>query len=213
MSNSKYTDSQFIEAVQSSTSLSDVANKLNISNRGSFKVIHRKIKKMNLSTAHFLRKKFKHSKWLEIDKEKLISLVNESLSYSELLEKLGRSCSSGSNQTKIKELVNKHNINTSHFTGMLWSKGRHLQPIMTYLIDNSDCSGPSINSHDLKLRLIKEGILNWRCSSCQLSEWLNVPIPIELDHINGNHFDNRLENLRILCPNCHSFTSTYRGRK
>lgn len=61
-------------------------------------------------------------------------------------------------------------------------------------------------------RLIEAGLMTRTCSCCRLSKWLGEQIPLELDHINGVHDDNRLGNLRLLCPNCHSLTPTYRGR-
>jgi 5-methylcytosine-specific restriction endonuclease McrA len=69
-----------------------------------------------------------------------------------------------------------------------------------------------IHSYKLKNRLIKEGIFNAICSSCKLDEWLGKPIALELDHINGNSSNNNLDNLRLLCPNCHAQTDTYRGK-
>lgn len=68
-------------------------------------------------------------------------------------------------------------------------------------------------SADLKKKLIEEGYIENVCVECgNEGEWNNKPITLELDHINGDRFDNRLENLRILCPNCHSQTPTFRGR-
>jgi hypothetical protein len=69
------------------------------------------------------------------------------------------------------------------------------------------------NSSYVKRALIKLGIKEPnKCENCGLSEWLGQKMPIELDHINGNNLDNRLENLRFLCHNCHSLTPTWRGR-
>ena len=64
----------------------------------------------------------------------------------------------------------------------------------------------------MRKRLIIEGLKNHRCECCGLSEWLEEPIPLELDHIDGDHYNNMLENLKILCPNCHAKTPTYRGK-
>ena len=66
-----------------------------------------------------------------------------------------------------------------------------------------------LNSNNLRLRLIRQGIKESKCEICLNTEWKNKPIPLELDHINGDRYDNRLDNLRILCPNCHAQTPTY----
>ena len=69
-----------------------------------------------------------------------------------------------------------------------------------------------IQSYKLKKRLLNENIFEAKCSHCGFSEWLGEGIPLELDHINGNNKDNSLSNLRLLCPNCHALTPTYRSK-
>lgn len=69
-----------------------------------------------------------------------------------------------------------------------------------------------IQSCRLKEKLIYDGIKEPKCERCGLKEWLNEPIPLELHHINGNHYDNSLSNLQILCPNCHSLTYNNSGK-
>lgn len=66
-----------------------------------------------------------------------------------------------------------------------------------------------ITSHKLRIRLLKDGIKKHECEECRLTEWNGKLIPLELDHIDGNRFNNNLDNLRTLCPNCHAQTSTY----
>lgn len=68
------------------------------------------------------------------------------------------------------------------------------------------------NRHHVKLRLLRAGLLTNQCSACGLTEWLGKPLSMHVDHINGVHNDHRLDNLRMLCPNCHSQTETYGGR-
>lgn len=72
---------------------------------------------------------------------------------------------------------------------------------------------PYDHASRLRDRLIKDGLLVEECAICHLSNiWNGLPLTLQLDHINGIHDDNRLENLRLLCPNCHSQTETFGGK-
>jgi Zn finger protein HypA/HybF involved in hydrogenase expression len=64
----------------------------------------------------------------------------------------------------------------------------------------------------VKRKIINENLLEYKCNICGIVEWNNKPLSLHLDHINGSNGDNRLENLRFLCPNCHSQTDNYAGR-
>ena len=71
---------------------------------------------------------------------------------------------------------------------------------------------PQYPCSKLRIRLLKENIFDAICNSCGLTEWLGKPIPLELEHKDGCHTNHRLENLELLCPNCHALTETYAGR-
>lgn len=73
-------------------------------------------------------------------------------------------------------------------------------------------AGPRRNRNHLKRRLFDAGVKQRRCESCGLAEWRGLPVPLALHHVNGDRHDNRLENLQILCSNCHSLTDTWSGR-
>lgn len=72
--------------------------------------------------------------------------------------------------------------------------------------------GSLISSHKLRLKLLRDQVKEWRCERCGNTTWLGEPIPIELHHINGDRFDNRIRNLQLLCPNCHALTDNHAGR-
>ena len=117
----------------------------------------------------------------------------------------------GGNYDVLRKAIKHFKLDTSHFSGQAWNKGKTLPPkrsIKDYLSNEI-----TIQSYKLRNRLLKEGVFKHRCSNCKNTAWLNQPIPLELDHINGNNKDNRLENLRLLCPNCHALTPTFRKRK
>ena len=72
---------------------------------------------------------------------------------------------------------------------------------------------PQYGSSKLRVRLIAEGVKEAKCEICNITEWNGKPAPLELDHIDGNNSNHRLENLRIICPNCHHQTPTHSCRK
>ena len=88
-----------------------------------------------------------------------------------------------------------------------WIQAFYRKPIDEILIN-----GSTYQSFKLKRRLLKEGLTQHICENCSLTEWQGHPIPLELHHINGINIDNRLENLILLCPNCHALTDSYRGK-
>lgn len=142
--------------------------------------------------------------------EELRQAISTSLSIRQVLEKLGI-IAAGGNYRTIHNLIEKYELDISHFTGQGWNKGR-ISPETPKPIEDYLSNRIFIQSHRLKLRLIKDELKRHKCEVCKLSTWQNKPIPIELDHIDGDHKNNELSNLRILCPNCHAQTSTYRGK-
>lgn len=81
-------------------------------------------------------------------------------------------------------------------------------PAMDYINSNK-----FIPASRLRRKLIEDGVKENKCERCGTSEWMGEPIPLELHHINGNHYDNRLENLQILCSNCHMQVHGYSNNK
>ena len=147
-------------------------------------------------------------------KENLENIVKDSFSLAEVLRKLQLK-EVGGNYDTVKKYIMQYGIDTSHFTGQGWSKGKSYTD-ETGLIKLEDILQEDVKykSNTLKNRLIAAHLKQNICENCGCgNEWMGKPITLELHHINGNHFDNRIENLQILCPNCHSQTSTHRKRK
>ena len=80
-------------------------------------------------------------------------------------------------------------------------------PLQEYLNSSLD-----IQSNKVRNKLLREGYKNHQCECCGMTEWLGQPIPLELHHKDGNRNNNTLENYQLLCPNCHAFTDSYRGK-
>lgn len=151
------------------------------------------------------------SKIYNYSKEELQLILDSSNSYVEVLRKVGVNGSSST--TTLKRIIQEYNLDTSIIDknrAQKMSQNAHNQKQMSYedflqkLHKNS-----SMNSHQLRNKLIKFGFKEQKCESCGLTEWMGNPIKLELHHIDGDHYNNELENLQILCPNCHSLTSNY----
>ena len=144
--------------------------------------------------------------------KQLIDAVNNSKSVRSVITLL-KLIPAGGNyvqvQAKIKELC----LDTSHFTGKGWNKGITYHSNSRPSLEDLLVNGSTVQSFKLKKRLYESGR---KLPKCELCGWSEISkdgrIPLELDHINGDHNDNRLENLRILCPNCHCLQPTHRGR-
>jgi hypothetical protein len=143
-------------------------------------------------------------------REQLADAVSASTSVRQVLIRLNVA-PYGGNYGVLRRALSAHGIDTSHFVGRGWSLGRTLpsrKPLDAHLRVSS-----SIQSFKLKRRLLRAGMMRSTCARCGLETWQGNPIPLELDHINGDNRDNRLTNLRLLCPNCHALTPTYRSKR
>lgn len=149
----------------------------------------------------------------KVTDNEFIKIVLSGDSALDIMRKLGYTSTSGGTAVAIKNRITKLRIDTSHFTRnkkiRLENIGRPSYRMDEILIKDSIY----LNRNRLKLRLISEKLLEYKCIKCNNNgKWLNENLSLHLDHINGIYNDNRLENLRFLCPNCHSTTDTYCGK-
>lgn len=128
-------------------------------------------------------------------KAEILQWIEEEQSKSYMCQQLG--CK----QDTLNSYLKKMGI---EYAGQQNKKGQHKGanayiPAMHYIENHLP-----IQSHKLKEKLIRDGIKPNCCELCGISDWLGIQLPLELHHKNGDHYDNELENLQILCPNCHS---------
>lgn len=155
----------------------------------------------------------KRSKIWKISTEELKNILSNSESIGQILLHFGL-LNKGGNYKTLYERLSFEQIESplvkrgrGHNLGATWQ--RPILPINKILVENS----PYKSSSNLRKRLIKEGILKNICDICGIGpQWNSVNLVLQLDHINFLHNDNRVENLRILCPNCHSQTATFTSR-
>ena len=140
-------------------------------------------------------------KWELLSKSELENIINSSCSYSEVAHKIGYTAKCGGINKHVKELINFYKFDVSHFKGQHWARNKFDYSRFKY-------------GNNIRPANFLDAIAHLRgrkCESCCLETWLNNPIKLEVHHKDGDRLNNNLDNLQLLCPNCHSFTDTWRG--
>ena len=149
-----------------------------------------------------------HIRWgrRKYTQEQFVEAWNSSASISEVARKLDAN-RSGSGFYSLRDGAKALGLNQDHMVVERTERSANAlrRSLVDVLIEHSPHKGTS----SLKERLYREGLLVKQCSACGISEWRGIPAPLALDHINGVRDDNRIENLRILCYNCHGQTANY----
>ena len=156
--------------------------------------------------------RIKTSKIWFISSKELQFLLDTSSSIAEVIERIGLDPYNGNHKT-LNQRIKEENFDLSKLTKNRLDKNKQTGIKNRVSLDIVLVENSNYNRSHLKRRLVESGLLEYKCSSCGIVDvWNNKPISLQLDHINGVNNDNRLENLRFLCPNCHSQTETYCGK-
>ena len=149
------------------------------------------------------------SKVYQVSDEVFKDIVANANTYSDCLRALGLTTRGGSSSDILKRRIAELNCSTEHFGTLQMKSPSAKYDLDEILVENSTYA----NISRLKIRLINEGRLEYKCACCgNTGEWQGQKLTLQLDHINGKNNDHRIENLRLLCPNCHSITETYAGK-
>lgn len=137
-------------------------------------------------------------------------IIARNHSWCACAKEIGLSPNGSNSRIQLKKRVDELHLDISHFDQTRDARNASTRyTLEEIMIENSSYQ----NTTKLKERIIAENIIQYKCAICgNEGEWQGQKLVLQLDHINGEHFDHRLENLRFLCPNCHSQTHTFSGK-
>lgn len=154
-----------------------------------------------------MNNKYSKSKVYSLSDEEFICLIQKSNSYSECLRQIGLKTVGGYSSTILKRRIKELGCDVSHF--YYPSKiSDNMFSLSEILVKDSTYKSMSA----LKRRLIKENVIEYKCAKCGINTWNGKVLSLQLHHKNGVRTDHRINNLELLCPNCHSMTNTYAGK-
>lgn len=199
----RYTRKLLEEAAQMTTNWDDAVRWCGgTPTSGSRRYLRQKMTEAGVDVAHF------PAQWTRHSEETLRAAVASSTSVKEVLRHLGIN-PVGGNHTHISRRIATLNIDTSHFAG----RARKPQSSRGDLLTLRKAEAGRVPGSRLLPHLLRTGVPEC-CAACGTGpEWNGKPLRLEVDHLDGAWWDNRPENLRLLCPNCHAVTDTYRGRR
>ncbi|MGV9287801.1 HNH endonuclease signature motif containing protein [Streptomyces sp. NPDC003719] len=210
MGTSAYSRDRLEEAARGARTLSEALVRLGVDPKSSTRrYVLGRMRKLGVDVSHFQRE---GAKWT---REVLEPVVASSTSVNEVLRRLGLDLVGG-HHTNISRRISAHGIDTSHFTAAVRTErqrdNRRRRTAGEILVEETSDHAKRVPGSRLK-RAMRELGVEERCALCGIEPmWLGEPLPLEVDHIDGDWRNNRIENLRTLCPNCHATTDSYRGR-
>jgi hypothetical protein len=206
MGASPYTKERLQEAARGARTLSEALERLGVDPRSSTRrYVWERMKKLGVDVTHFEREGVKWTR------EVLQEAVSASANMCEVLRRLGLD-PVGGHHAHISRKVKAYGIDTSHFQMPHERADARRTRSKDLLVQQPGLQARRLPSSRLKRAMLKRGVED-RCALCGTeARWLGEPLPLEVDHIDGDWRNNRIENLRLLCPNCHSTTDRYRGR-
>ncbi|MGW0475578.1 HNH endonuclease [Streptomyces coeruleorubidus] len=207
MGASAYTRERLEEAARGARTLSEALVRLGVDPKSpTRRYVHERMKKLGVDVSHFEREGIKWTR------DALERAVTASTNMCEVLGHLGLEVVGG-HHTHISRRIKAYGIDTSHFQ-MPTRRGKPWRPRTpeAFLVEQPADRARRVPSDRLRWAMTVSGVAE-RCALCGMEAvWRGQPLPLEVDHNNGRWRDNRIENLRFLCPNCHSTTDNYRGR-
>lgn len=205
---SPYTWERLTEAAEGSRTLSEALERLGVDPKSpTRRYLHDRMRKLGVDVSHFEREEA--LKWT---KEILTEAVAASTNMCEVLRRLGLEVVGG-HHTHISRRVKAFDIDTSHFTlPSTTGRPKARRTPESILVRQDGTDARRMQSEHLKSALASLGVPEL-CAMCGIEPtWQGYPLSLEVDHIDGDWHNNQQDNLRLVCPNCHSTTDTYRGR-